>query len=134
MTGKDILMYNGNLNALANKKLPAKLALIISANAMELGKWATQIDAQRMKIAERYAEKDKDGKAITEEKDGKKCYRLTNESADEFTAEYLEFLDEEIEGVEILKYKQEDLGKQLEDPRYDALTLAEVGMLMFMLD
>jgi hypothetical protein len=46
----------------------------------------------------------------------------------------LEVLDEEVEGVEILKYKQEDLGKQLEDPRYDALTLAEVGMLMFMLD
>ena len=133
MTGREILTTHSYLENLKAKKLPARLSMAISVNAEELGKWAGKIEEQRIRLLEGYAEKDEGGKPIIDDKNGRKFYRITDEATAAFTEEYMAFLGENMPDVKVIKVDGSELAVQLEDPRYDALTVAEFDAMRFMI-
>lgn len=120
----------GRLQAILNiaeKKFPAKVSYAIMKNEKVLESEYKDLDQQRIKICEAYAEKDSDGKAIV--KDGKYVFSENNQVVCD--KEYKELMDEEIE-VDIHTIDVMELNKCDENGRYDVPTAADYMAMDFM--
>lgn len=120
----------GNLQGLLNiagKKFPVKVSYAIMKNEKLLESEYKDLDQQRIKICEAYAEKDSDSKAIV--KDGKYVFSENNKAVCD--REYKELMDEEIK-VDIHTVDVTELNKCDENGRYDVPTAADYMAMDFM--
>ena len=121
------------LNALTEMEdlnLPIRLSYAISYNTEQLGKIVARLEKERVKICEKMAAQDVDGKPILE--DGKYQF-ATPDDEKAAIAEYSELL-EETEDVEIRKVPMSELYKCEEDKRLSALSARNVKALSFMVE
>lgn len=116
-----------SLCLLGNKKLPIKLSYAIGKNIMKLQSEMEDIEKARINLIQQYAEKEGDGtyKVV----DGH--YEL-GDNTEKFSDEYKEFLDSE-EEIAICTVP-EAVVEDMDDSRYDVLTVAELIALEFMLE
>ena len=124
--GEVQIRLQGLIN-IAGKKFPAKVGYAIMRNERELESEYKDLDTQRIKICESYAEKDSDGKALV--KDGKYVFSENNQAV--CNKEYKELMDEEIE-VDIHTVDVTELDKCDENGRYDVPTAADYMAMDFM--
>ncbi len=114
------------LRELAGKKLPYKLTYTISKNLVKLQSEAKIIEDGRMKLIDSYAVKDEDGKPVIKDN----SYDL-GEKVEEFTAEFQKYMATETE-VDI--YSVPAAVFEIEDPRFDVLTVEQIVALIVALD
>lgn len=120
----------GRLQAILNiaeKKFPVKVSYAIMKNEKVLESEYKDLDQQRIKICEAYAEKDSEGKALV--KDEKYVFSQKNQKACD--REYKELLEEEVE-IEIYTVDAEELDKCDDNSRYDVPTAADYMAMDFM--
>lgn len=134
----DILIKATQLNALSKKKLPFKVSYAISRNKDKFMKEAERYDRERLRLCEVYADKDKDGKAMTAERereDGSKTkeYIFSAENRQEFEKELNDFRDTELD-IDIMIIKPDDLEKVDLSDKFDALSADDLDMIYFMID
>ena len=127
MTLTEVSIRNKRLAELANKTLPSKLGYAIAKNLINLQAELNIIDKGRIAILDRYAERDAEGNPIIESG----SYKL-GENLPKFSEEYNEYLETETD-VEIMMVPSDVLEK-LDDPRYDALTGAQLISIDFMIE
>ena len=117
-----------NLLRLTEKKFPAKVSYAIAKNAELLKKENQDLEQQRVKLCEMYADKDEEGKPMTE--NGKFVFREGEQQ--KFQTEYEELLKEEA----VLDFRMVDAG-ELEkcdsNERYDIPTAEDYIAMQFML-
>lgn len=126
----------GRLNALlklGEKCLPVKISYAIAKNIKVLAEEYKTIDAQRIELCKKYAEKDGDGNPVKKEKDGELVYDLTEENNIEMNKEYNELLNVDSDLV-IHKVSIADFEKCDSNSRYDILTPSEYTTLEFMIE
>lgn len=125
----------GNLQGLLNiagKRFPAKVCYAISKNAKKLEKEYKELEEQRVKICESYADKDEDGKIITQEKDGNTMYVFSDENEKLCNKEYMELLEEEVD-IDIRTVDASEMDKCDENERFDIPTPDDYTKMDFML-
>lgn len=120
----------GLLNT-AEKRFPAKVSYAIYKNQKILENEYKDLEEQRLKICESYADKDKDGKAVTRQKDGNTVYVFSGKAQEQLNKEYAELLEEEIE-VDIHTIDVKELDKCEESERFDIPTAADYMAMEFM--
>lgn len=113
---------------MSEKKLPVKISYAVMKNQKMLESEYKNLEQQRVKLCEVYAEKDEDHKPII--KDG--SYIFSKEDRDAFSEEYKDMMGEEIE-VNIHSVSIKELDKCDESDRYDAITPADLEVIAFML-
>lgn len=124
----------GNLQGLLNiagKRFPAKVCYAISKNAKKLEKEYKELEEQRVKICESYADKDEDGKAMTQEKDGNKIYVFSDGNKKLCNKEYEELLEETID-IDIHTVDASEMDKCDGNERFDIPTGADYIAMEFM--
>lgn len=121
------------LYKIATKNLPVKVSYAIAKNIKVLNEEYKTIDEQRIKLCEKYADKDDDGKAVMEKKGEKEFYKFSDGNEVKMNDEYKELLEEEAEldihTVDITEFEKCDMSD-----RYDILTPAEYANLEFMIE
>lgn len=118
---------------LAGKNLPVKIAYAIAKNIKVLNEEYKTIEEQRIKLCEKYADKDEDGKPKMAEKDGKQVYQFSDDNEEKVNEEYKELLETE-EELDIHKVSIEEFEKCDMNDRYDILNPSEYSVLEFMID
>lgn len=116
---------------ISEKTFPAKVSYAIARNLKLLEKEYKDLEEQRLKICESYADKDKDGKAVTRQKDGNTVYVFSEEAQEQLNKEYAELLDEEID-IDIHTVDVKELDKCEESERFDTPTAADYMAMEFM--
>lgn len=125
ITLKNAKVAAAALTGMAAKAFPAKMGYALGVNQEILEKEAKRLEEERVKICERYAEKDSEGKPVT----NGNAYLLTDKEACE--KEYQELLDDEVE-LDIRTVPME-LAERCETvDKYDTLTVGEFRILGFM--
>ena len=124
-----IILDNLNSTKVMNKAMPPKMALAVDANFQALAKEAASIEKQRVAIAERYAEKDKDGAPMIE--DGQ--YVMTDKNKKIVGEEIDKLYSADVE-VSIRKITEADIEASGSADRYDPLTPADISVLRFMIE
>lgn len=117
-----------NLSRIAEKKFPAKVGYAIAKNVELLKKENQDLEQQRIKLCEMYADKDQEGKPVTEK--GK--YVLKEVEQQKFQAEYEEFLKEEVD-LDFYTVDLAELEKCDSNERYDIPTAEDYIVMGFML-
>lgn len=129
--------YAARLTSLGKKVFPSKLSFAISCNSEKLQKEVERTEKERLKICERYADKDEAEKPVMVDSivKGEKVqsYKMSEENQKAFTEEYNELLDTEVD-VEIRKVKQEVLEKCESSERYSIPSVADIAAMAFMLE
>lgn len=100
------------------KTFPAKVNYAIGKNSKLLESELKDLEEQRIKICESYADKDEDGKAVTQEKDGNTTYVFSGDALEQCSKEYAELLEEEID-LDIRTVDASELDKCDESERFD---------------
>ena len=126
MTLTEILQKQRNLAALANMKLPYKLAYAISKNLGKMEAEVKAIEETRLNIIKEYAVKDENGEPVVV--DNK--YDLGDNVA-AFTEEFQNFMSTETE-VDILTVPEAVL--ETDYSRFDILTVDQIAALDFMIE
>lgn len=126
MTLTEILQKQRNLAALANMKLPYKLAYAISKNLGKMEAEVKAIEETRLNIIKEYAVKDENGEPVINDK----VYDL-GDNMEAFTEEFQNFLATETE-VDIFTVPEAVLGT--DDPRFDVITVNQIVALDFMIE
>lgn len=112
---------------ITEKKFPAKIGYAIAKNIEKLGDENKNLEQQRVKLCEMYAQKDENGKPETEE--GK--FIFSTEEKQKFEEEYKGLLNEEVEleihNVDVIELQKCDLNE-----RYDAPTAQDYMIMEFM--
>lgn len=124
LKNKDILKFVNGCTALREKKLPVRLGYAIKKNLGSVSDAANAYNTERCALISRYAEKDNNGHSLIEE--GR--YRIKDK--ENFEKDLNELLEIETE-VNIHQVTLEEIEK-CEDPRYDALTVADLEALEVM--
>lgn len=124
---KDIITINTQINGIMGKKLPVRVAFIISRNVKKLSEIVSDYDEKRITIIKKYAETDDDGNIITDEHGNAKIIEIANANKD-----LTELVETEI-NIEFDKLTLEDLEK-CDSDAYDSLTPIEISCLDFMID
>lgn len=118
-----------NLSRTAEKKLPVKVSYAIAKNVELLKKECRDLEQQRVKLCEMYADKDEEGKPIIE--DGKFSFQEGEQQ--KFQMEYEELLKEEaaldFHMVDAVELEKCDLNE-----RYDVPTAEDYMAMDFMLE
>lgn len=119
--------------------LPGKLSYAISYNTEKLEKEHSRLEKERIKICERYAEKDENGKAITVrfEENGteKEKYKFaTPEDEKACDDEYKELLETEIEFENLRTVKWDEIEKCEKNERYSIPTVKDIRAMSFMME
>lgn len=127
MTLNKVLEHYKNLAQLAEKKLPVKLSYAITKNLVKLQAEAELIEKSRLDLINQYAEKNEDGEAKIKE-DGTYSF---GENRELFLKEYNDYLNTETD-LDVYTVDFMELEK-LENDRYDALSVAEIASLEFVL-
>lgn len=115
----------------ADKRFPAKVSYAISKNQKILENEYKDLEEQRIKICESYADKDENGKAVTQEKDGNMLYAFSWDAQEQCNKEYADLLGEEIE-VDIYTVDASELDKCDESERFDIPTPVDYMAMDFM--
>lgn len=117
-----------NLSRIAEKKFPAKISYAIAKNVELLKKEYQDLEQQRVKLCEMYADKDEEGKPIVE--DGK--FSFQEREQQKFQMEYEDLLKEEavldFHMVDAVELEKCDLNE-----RYDVPTAEDYMSMNFML-
>ena len=124
LKNNDILKFVNGCATLREKKLPVKLGYAIKKNLAAVSDVANAYDAERRELLEKYASKDEDGKFLVENE------QYSIEDKDGFAKDLDELLAIETE-VGIHTVSEEEIEK-CDDPRYDALTVADLETLEIM--
>ncbi len=124
---KDIITTHNNINKILEKKLPIRVAFIISRNVKKLSEIVSDYDEKRITIIKKYAEKDKDDNIVTDQNGNAKVTDITNANKD-----LVDLIETEI-NIEFDKLTLEDLEK-CDESSYDSLTPSELGCLDFMIE
>lgn len=118
-----------NLSRTAEKKFPVKVSYAIAKNVELLKKECQDLEQQRVRLCEMYADKDEEGKPITE--DGKFVFQEGEQQ--KFQMEYEELLKEEValdfNMVDAVELEKCDLNE-----RYDVPTAEDYMAMDFMLE
>jgi len=130
VTLNEVRQMQPGLDVILAKELPVKTAYWL---ARFLDKIRSEMDAMekaRMKLVEKYVEKDKDGKLLfKKDKDGKQFdppqYDLTDDNMEKFNKEFAELSEEEIE-IDFKPIKLEQLG----DINLKPIVLVQLGKLI----
>ena len=121
------------LLAVADKKMPVKLAYAIGRNIDKLSAEVERTEKERIKLCETYADKDADGKPVMTKSviDGQEVsgYQITDQ--DGFGKQLSELYATEID-IDLIQVSEGVLD-QLESDRYDPLTPAQIHDLYWML-
>lgn len=117
-----------NLSRIAEKKFPAKVGYAIAKNVELLKKEYQDLEQQRVKLCEMYADKDEEGKPITE--DGKFVFQEGEQQ--KFQMEYEELLKEEA-ALDFHMADAVELEKCDLNERYDVPTAEDYMAMDFML-
>lgn len=132
----DIRAYYPVLLAVSDKRLPIKLSYAIGRNIDKLRDEYERIESERIKLCERYAEKDADGKPVMDKSviDGQPVsgYRIAEDMQDEFGSQLSELFETDIELS--LMTVNADVLDALDSDRYDPLTPAQVHDLQWMIE
>lgn len=115
----------------ADKRFPAKVSYAISKNQKILENEYKDLEEQRIKICESYADKDENGKAVTQEKDGNMLYVFSGDAQEQCNKEYADLLGEEIE-LDIYTVDASELDKCDESERFDIPTPVDYMAMDFM--
>nr|WP_301905950.1 hypothetical protein [uncultured Anaerostipes sp.]DAQ13428.1 MAG TPA: Protein of unknown function (DUF1617) [Caudoviricetes sp.] len=126
---KEMVQRLEGLTRQANKIYTAKLGYAISKNIKTFQEVIKDYDENRVKICERYAEKDQDGKARIEE--DKYVFTEDNEKIVNEECGDLQDVDQEIS---FLKVPFSELERCEEIERYDIPSVSDVNDLMFMIE
>lgn len=125
---KEIMRIHEGLVKQSSKVYTAKLGYAISKNMKSFRKAIEEYDENRLKICERYAEKDKDDKPIVKENQ----YEMTDESK-EIVNEEIKELQEVDTDIDIMKVSFAELERCENVDRYDIPSVADIEDLMFMI-
>lgn len=115
----------------ADKTFPAKVSYAIAKNLKLLESEFKDLEEQRIKICESYADKDEDGKAVTQEKDGNTVYVFSGDAQGQCNKEYADLLGEEID-LDVHTVEASELDKCDESERFDIPTAADYMAMEFM--
>ena len=116
----------------AKKTFPAKVNYAVARNLKLLEGEYKDLETQRIKICESYADKDSDGKAVTKEKDGNTVYVFSGDAQEQCNKEYADLLEEEID-LDIRTVDVAELDKCDESERFDIPTPVDYIAMDFML-
>lgn len=116
---------------IAGKTFPAKVSYAIAKNSKLLEKEYKDLEEQRIKICESYADKDADGKAVTQEKDENTMYVFSGDAQEQCNKEYADLLGEKIE-VDFHTVDVAELDKCDKSERFDIPTAADYMAMEFM--
>jgi len=122
----EVIFRSNVLANLADKRLPYKLSYAISKNLSKFQDEMKLINEGKNRIVEEYALKDEDGRIKT--KDDKYDFGDNKEVAE---SEYQSYMETETE-VNILTVPMSVL--EIEDSRFDVLTVAQIVALDFMME
>lgn len=136
MTIAEATEHVAELEKLGGIALPARLGYIIARNTERLKKEVHCAEQERVKLCERCAEKDEDGKPVLQKHviNGKEVstYKIREDSVRDFAAELGELQKTEID-IDIRCFKAEEL-YDCDGGRYTALTQKDIRALLFMLE
>lgn len=129
---KNVNILLNQLSTLADKKLPIALNMAIAENILILKSKSELIQENIRKLCERYSERDKNGKIVTERTQDGERYKLIKEKIPEFNQEYSDLMELEMD-VDFKKVSPELIEKADAD-RYDPLTPGDLICLNFMIE
>lgn len=134
---REAVKHAAHLASLSKKVFPSKLSFAISCNTEMLQKEAERAEKERLKICERYAEKDENGKPIMLNNivNGNKVqeYKINEEGRRALLEEYNDLLETEVE-IEIRKVNASILEKCETADRYTIPSVADINAMAFMLE
>ncbi len=115
------------LDVILAKELPVKTAYWLARFLDKVGVEFKAMDKARIKLLEKYAKKDKDGKPMMKkvEKGKQQEYDLTDDNMKKFQAEFAEFGKEEFD-IDFNPIKLEQLG----DVKLKPLVLVQLGKVI----
>lgn len=124
-----------NLESLKDLELPIKISFSISKNVEVLKSIVEDLEKERHKLCEKYAEKDESGKPkliTVPGNDTMSAYDMTSDNKKRFDAEYIELalIDHPVT-FRTITYS--DLEASDLSDRYHTLTPSEINALMFMI-
>ena len=122
----DIQKMHHELNGIREKKLPVKMAFILSRNLKKLDDVVSDLEENRDKLVQKYGERDEEGNLVVGEEGG---IRIIN--PDDFMNEITEILNADVE-LTLDTITIDDIEKCDRDG-YDNLTVEEVGALSCMI-
>ena len=127
-TLNEVMGMQAGLDAILAKELPVKTAYWLARFLDKAGSEFKAMETARMKLIEKYAKKDKDGKSVMKkDKDGKQLneYDLTETNMKEFQTEFAELGKEEFE-IDFKPIKLDQLG----DINLKPIVLIQLGKLI----
>lgn len=137
MTLNEVEMHFKQLSELGNYILPIRVSYAISSNIKRFSEALSLAEAERIKVCERYADKDEHGKPIKIMKNLNDCKMEVFQIPEEYMAvlnkEVYELKLTEVD-IEIQTVKESALEVCENDDRYTMLSLAEISNLSFMLE
>jgi len=116
------------LNEILTKEVTVKAAYWLARFLEKVSSEMKAMEKARMKLIEKYAEKDKDGKPLfKKDKDGNSLnqYDISNENAEKFSKEFEELKAEEFD-IEFNPVKIDQLG----DIKLKPLTLVQLAKII----
>ena len=124
----EVMSMQQSLNTILALELPVKPAYWLSRFADKIQAEMQAMEKARMKLIEKYAKKDKDGKPMMKkDKDGKPIneYDLTKANTEKFQLEFAELGKEEFE-IDFEPIKFDQLG----DIKLKPFTLVQLGKII----
>lgn len=129
MTLLDVINKQKSLVALADKRLPYRLAYAISKNIVKLHAEAEIIEKGRKDLIDEYVVKSESGEPVIEENQ----YKIKEEKVEEFNTEFDNYMSMETD-VKIMTIGGASIEATMDSDKYDALTPAELIALDFMIE
>ena len=127
-TLNEVMAMTEGLNVILAKELPIKTAYWLARFLDKVGAEQKAMETTRMKLVEKYAKKDKDGKPMMKkDKDGKQLneFDLTKANMEKFQTEFAELGKVEFD-VKFNPIKLEQLG----DIKLKPIVLIQLGKLI----
>jgi len=124
----EVMAMQSGLDVILAKELPVKTSYWLARFLDKIGVEFKAMDKVRIKLIEKYAKKDKDGKPMmkkVEKGEQPKEYDLTDTNMKKFQAEYGELGKEEFE-IDFKAIKLEDLG----DIKLKPMVLIQLGKII----
>lgn len=128
ITLNEVRVMQAGLDVILAKELPVKTSYWLARFLDKVGVEYKAMETARMKLVEKYAKKDKDGKPVMkEDKNGKQLqeYDLTKTNMEKFQTEFADLGKEEFE-IDFNPIKLDQLG----DIKLKPIVLVQLGKLI----
>jgi len=119
----EIMGMNEGLNVILAKELPVKTSYWLARFLDKVGSETKAMETARMKLIEKYAKKDKDGKPLMKKDTNE--YDITKANMEKFQAEFGDLGKEEFD-VDFTAIKLADLG----DIKLKPIVLIQLGKII----